>query len=221
MDDFELLQSYALRKTEDAFRLLTERYVNLVYSAAARQMGNSDAAKDVTQAVFLTLAAKSGTISRKTALAGWLLRTTRYAAANARRLERRREHYEQQAMESCVQSADSVWRHIEPLLDEALENLAERDRDAIILRFFEQMPLKQVAGKLGISEDGAQKRVSRALEKLRLFFARQGRTISIGAISSALAANCFQAAPGGGRGVRLCSRGRAGRAHRLVGGGRL
>ena len=195
MDDFELLQSYALRKTEDAFRLLTERYVNLVYSAAARQMGNSDAAKDVTQAVFLTLAAKSGMISRKTALAGWLLRTTRYAAANARRLEQRREHYEQLAMESCVQSADSVWRHIEPLLDEALENLAERDRDAIILRFFEQMPLKQVAGKLGISEDGAQKRVSRALEKLRLFFARQGRTISIGAISSALAANCVQAAP--------------------------
>jgi len=95
MDDFELLQSYALRKTEDAFRLLTERYVNLVYSAAARQMGNSDAAKDVAQAVFLTLAAKSGTISRKTALAGWLLRTTRYAAANARRLEQRREHYEQ------------------------------------------------------------------------------------------------------------------------------
>ena len=195
MDDFELLQLYASQKAEDAFRLLTERYVNLVYSAAARQMGNADVAKDVTQAVFLTLAAKSGTISRKTALAGWLLRTTRYAAANARRLEQRREHYEQLAMESCVQSADSVWRHIEPLLDEALENLAERDRDAIILRFFEQMPLKQVAGKLGISEDGAQKRVSRALEKLRLFFARQGRTISIGAISGALAANCVRAAP--------------------------
>src|SRR5437016_13775393 len=177
MDDFELLQLYASRKAEDAFRLLTERYVNLVFSAAARRMGNSDAAKDVTQAVFLTLAAKSGTISRKTALPGWLLRTTRYAAANARRLEQRRGHYEQLAMESCVQSADSVWRHIEPLLDEALENLAERDRDAIILRFFEQMPLKQVAGKLGISEDGAQKRVSRALDKLRLFFARQGRTI--------------------------------------------
>ena len=193
MDDFELLQSYALRRTEDAFRLLTERYVNLVYSAAERQMGDSDAAKDVTQAVFLTLAAKSGTIPRKTALAGWLLRTTRFAAANARRLEQRREHYEQQAMESCVQSADSVWRHIEPLLDEALENLAERDRDAIILRFFEQMPLKQVAGKLGISEDGAQKRVSRAVDKLRTFLNRRGVTLT----ATALATEAVVAAPAG------------------------
>src|SRR5438094_2043223 len=146
MDDFELLQSYALRKTEDAFRLLTERYVNLVYSAAARQMGNSDAAKDVTQAVFLTLAAKSGMISRKTALAGWLLRTTRYAAANARRLEQRRRHYEQQAMESYVQPTDpdAVWRHIAPLLDEALDKLAESDREAVILRFFEELPFKLI-----------------------------------------------------------------------------
>ena len=69
MDDFELLQMYASRKAEDAFRSLTERYVNLVYSAAVRQTGNAEAAKDVTQAVFLTLAGKAGTISRKTVLA--------------------------------------------------------------------------------------------------------------------------------------------------------
>src|SRR3989442_14635191 len=105
MDDFELLQSYASRKTEDAFRSLTARYVNLVYSSAVRQTGNHEAAKDVTQAVFLTLASKAGTMSRKKVLAGWLLRTTRYAAANARRLEQRRQHYEQQAMENYSRSA--------------------------------------------------------------------------------------------------------------------
>src|SRR5260370_4134709 len=98
-------------------------------------------------------------------------------------------------MDTGVQLAECIGGHMEGVVGEDLENWAERDRDAIILRFFEQMPLKQVAGKLGISEDGAQKRVSRALEKLRLFFARQGRTISIGAISSAIAANCFQASP--------------------------
>jgi RNA polymerase sigma factor (sigma-70 family) len=197
MDEFELLQSYAARKAEDAFRSLTERYVNLVYSAAVRQMGNSDAAKDVTQAVFLTLAEKAGTLSRRTPLARWLLRTTRYAAANARRLEQRRRHYEQQAMESYVQptNSDAVWRHIAPLLDEGLDKLPARDREAVILRFFEEMPFKRIASQLGSSEDGAQKRVSRALEKLRLFFARHGRTVSVGAMTSAFAGHCVQAAP--------------------------
>src|SRR5438876_3617671 len=87
MDDYELLQAYASRRAEDAFRSLTERYINLVYSAALRQTGSAEAAKDVSQAVFLTLAGKAATISRETVLAGWLLRTTRYAAANARRLD--------------------------------------------------------------------------------------------------------------------------------------
>jgi len=136
MDDFELLQSYALRKAEDSFRSLTERYVNHVYSAAVRQTGNPEAAKDVTQAVFLTLAGKARTISRKTILAGWLLRTTRFAAANARRLEHRRQHYEQQAMDSYAQTAgiDADWQRIAPLLDEALDGLAEKDRDAIPIK---------------------------------------------------------------------------------------
>src|SRR5436190_1385231 len=102
MDDFELLQAYASRRAEDAFSALASRYINLVYSAAVRQTGNAHAAEDVTQAVFLTLARKAGSISRDTILSGWLLRTTRFASANARRLEQRRQHYEQEAMHSYV-----------------------------------------------------------------------------------------------------------------------
>jgi hypothetical protein len=83
MDDYQLLHSYASRRGEDAFRTLTERYLGLVYSAARRQTGNTQAAEDVTQAVFLTLARKAAMISRKTILAGWLLRTTRYTAAKS------------------------------------------------------------------------------------------------------------------------------------------
>ncbi|MBI3415427.1 MAG: sigma-70 family RNA polymerase sigma factor [Verrucomicrobia bacterium] len=197
MEDFELLESWATRRTEGAFHTLTDRYVNLVHSAAVRQIGNADTAKDVTQAVFLTLAAKAGTISRQTILAGWLLRTTRFAAANARRLEQRRHHYEQQAMQSFAESAglNTTWQRIAPLLDEALDHLPDRDRDAVVLRFFEQLPLKRVAEKLGLSEDAAQKRVSRALEKLRVFLTRRGQAVSVGALTSAVAANSVQAAP--------------------------
>ena len=65
MDDFDLLQAYAFQRKEDAFNNLTGRYINLVYSAAARQTGNPQAAEDVTQAVFLTLARKASAISRR------------------------------------------------------------------------------------------------------------------------------------------------------------
>src|SRR5438093_12024233 len=135
MDDFELLQAYASERKENAFNKLTGRYIDLVYLAAVRQTGNPQAAEDVTQAVFLTLASKAGAISRGTVLSGWLLRTTRYAVANLRRLEQRRRHYEQQAMESYVQSAgiEADWERIAPLLDEALDGLAEKDRDAVVL----------------------------------------------------------------------------------------
>src|SRR6266581_969858 len=188
MDDFELLQAYASRRAEDAFTALTTRYIDLVYSAAARQTGDAQTAEDVTQAVFLTLARKVGSISRDTILSGWPLCTTRFAAANARRLEQRRQHYEQQAMQSYVGPSESeaAWRRIAPLLDEALDRLGEKDRAAVVLRFFEQKSLKQVAEKLGASEDGAQKRISRAIEKHRLLFARHGNGVSAAAAPAAL-----------------------------------
>jgi RNA polymerase sigma factor (sigma-70 family) len=197
MDDFELLQAYVAQRAEDAFATLTARYINLVYSSAVRQTGDVQVAEEVTQAVFLTLAQKAGSLSPDTILAGWLLRTTRFAAANARRLEQRRQHYEQQAVQSFIQPTESeaAWRRIAPLLDEALDRLGDKDRDAVVLRFFEQKSLKHVAEKLGTSEDGAQKRVSRALEKLRLFFSQQGKGVTVGALSGVLAANSVQSAP--------------------------
>jgi RNA polymerase sigma factor (sigma-70 family) len=200
MDDHELLQAWAAGRAEEAFRTLTDRYLNLVYSAAVRQSSSTEAAQDITQAVFLTLADKAASISPNVILAGWLLRTTRYAAANARRLEQRRQHYEEQAMHAlaptvCPGDLNAAWERIAPLLDEAIDGLAEKDRSAVVLRFFEQWPLKRVAEKLGVSEDGAQKRVSRALEKLRAFFARHGRVLPLTTLAAAMAAGSVHAAP--------------------------
>jgi hypothetical protein len=90
-----------------------------------------------------------------------------------------------------------AWAGVGPLLDEAMSQLNERDRNAIVLRFFEGKPLKEVGDALGASEDAAQMRVGRALDKLRDFFHRRGITVPAAALAAAISENSIQAAPAG------------------------
>ena len=200
-DDLELLHAYAVDGSEDAFRTVLERYVGLVYSAALRQVRNPDLAQDVTQAVFVILARKAASLRSGTVLAGWLFRTTRFVAARAVRDEQRRQRREQEAalMQSCQSSTapEASWDELASTLDEALAQLGEADRLAILLRFFEKRELKEVGFVLGRSEDAAKKRVSRALDKLRLFFVRRGVVLSTATFAGVLAENAVQAAPPG------------------------
>jgi RNA polymerase sigma factor (sigma-70 family) len=197
MDDLDLLREYAVCISESAFTALADRHVNLVYSAARRQVQDPQLAEEVTQAVFLILARKAASIPTGTLLSGWLVRTTRFAAANAVRREQTRQHYEKEAMTATLQTSESdpAWEHISPLLDEALVGLRNKDRDALVLRFFEKKSLREVGQALGTSEDNAQKRVTRALEKLRSFFSRHGHTIPAVTLAGVLTANGVQAAP--------------------------
>ena len=146
--DQELLREYVTTAAEDAFARLVERHLALVYSAAWRQTGNSAIAQDVTQAVFVVLARKAATLRRETVLAGWLLRAVRYAALDACKLEARRQTREQEAMRlQEVDSADETaieWEQLAPLLDEAVATLGEKDRRAVLLRFFEQKSFGEI-----------------------------------------------------------------------------
>jgi len=99
MEDLELLRDYAENNSEQAFRTLVDRHLNMVYATALRQVGDAHLADEVAQTVFLTLASKSRSISSKTILAGWLFRAARFAAAKAQRARSRREHWERQAAE--------------------------------------------------------------------------------------------------------------------------
>ncbi len=197
MDDITLLREYAETGSEAAFAALVERHVNLVYSIAWRSVGNPHAAEEITQAVFIILAKKVRSLSRRTVLSGWLYQTTRLTAANFLRGEIRRQRREQEAyMQSLLNEPEpEVWPQIAPLLDAAMGRLGEQDRNAIVLRFFENKNLHEVGLALGASEDAAKMRVNRALEKLRKFFTKRGVMLSAVSIAGAVSANSVQAAP--------------------------
>lgn len=193
----DLVREYALGKSEAAFADLVSRHVNLVYSVALRQVGDPHMAEEITQTVFIILARKAPTFSLKTVVPGWLYRTTRFVSTKALATRRRRQSREQEAyMRSQLNDADAdTWREIEPLLDAAMAQLAEKEQNAVVLRFFEGRPFKDIGALLGTTEAGAKMRVNRALEKLRKFFGKQGRVFSSVAIAGAISTHSVKAAP--------------------------
>jgi len=198
--DHALLAEFAHSRAEAAFATLVKRHVNLVYSAALRHTGNVHQAEEITQAVFIILAHKAGSLSAKVVLTGWLYQTARLTAANAMKQNFRRQQREQQAyMESTLNPPDSgeTWKQLAPVLDEAMNTLRTADRDAVLLRYFENKPLAEVGAALGVTEDAARVRVNRALEKLRSLLAKKGVVFGAAAIAVAVTANSVQAAPMG------------------------
>ena len=198
--DPQLLRAYATHESEAAFSTIVHRYIDLVHSAAFRMLGDADAAKDVTQNVFVALAQNAQKLIDRPALAGWLHNAARNLAAKSIRSDARRRTREQEAAlmnELNSNPAEANWDDIAPHLDEALGELAEPDRDAVLLRYFKNHDLRSIGATLGTSEDAAQKRVSRAVERLREFLARRGVAIGATGLVVVISANAVQAAPAG------------------------
>lgn len=199
VDDFELLREYRANQSESAFRTLVERHVNMVYATALRQVGDAHLAEEATQAVFIALAKKADGLSSSTILAGWLFRAAQFAAAKFQRSEIRRKHWEQQAAQMEPNPSDSAaaWEQMAPQLNEALNELKEPDRDALILRFFESKSMAQVGCALGTTEGAAKMRIARALEQLRGIFHARGIVLPVTLLAAALSTSATQAAPVG------------------------
>jgi len=199
MGDRELLETYAKNRSEVAFAELVRRHLAWVYSVAQRQVGDSQLAEDVAQSVFVLLAQKAGSLSRQILLSGWLFRTTRFVANRALRTEYRRRRREEIASAMSINTLPEenalVWERLAPYLEEAMAALSETDRSVILLRFYEKKSLLEIAQRLGLREEAAKKRVSRAVEKLRDFLARRGVTLSSAMLASILAEQTVQALP--------------------------
>ena len=196
--DVDLLKHYARDNSQDAFAEIVRRHLGLVHTAALRQVRSPQLAEEVAQSVFTDLARQSSRLAPDTILSAWLYEVTRRTAIDVVRREARRQLREQIATEMNAMHATAAdWTHIEPLLDEAMHALDATDRTAILLRYFENKSLREVGAALGTSDDTAQKRVSRAVERLREYFAQRGVTVGASGLVVVISAHAVQAAPVG------------------------
>ncbi|MBL9174314.1 MAG: sigma-70 family RNA polymerase sigma factor [Verrucomicrobiales bacterium] len=204
--ELELLTRYSRDGEESAFAVLVRSQLDWVYSAARRIVVDPHLAEDVAQSVFVALARESGAVVRRMRggmpLSAWLHRTTRNVAAKTVRAEERRRAREHQ----FVMNPDSPeasggegasWDALAPHLDAAIADLPDPDRDALLLRFFERRTSREIGNCLGIGEEAAQKRVTRAMERLRGGLEARGVAVSAAALSGSLAAQAVQSAPAG------------------------
>ena len=201
MDDVALLRQYVEEGSQEAFAELVRRHVGLVYSSALRQTRDPHLAEDLTQAVFIALARGAHKLGRDQLLCGWLMTTTRYLVLNALKSASRRKRHERRAAEMAAMTSDTqtgdAWEQIAPVLDEALAELSPKHRDAVLLRYFRGRSVREVAAALGISEDAAKQRLSRAVEQLRGFLAGRGITTPAAVLTGLLSVNAVHAAPAG------------------------
>ncbi len=221
VDDGELLRRYAEEGSEESFREVVQRHYDLVHSAALRQVaGDPHLAQDVAQVVFTVLARKAEKLSRRPVLVGWLYVTARRAAAQAVRNERRwkARSLNVDPMDDPQGNASTSmnWERVRLLLDTAMCELRDSDREAILVRFFKGRPFAEVGEELGVSTDAARMRVDRAVERLRIRLARHGVASSAAALAEALAGHSVAAAPAG-----LASAAAGGAISGAAGGGAL
>ena len=202
MDNAVLLRRYVEDHSQEAFTELVRGNLDLVYSAALRQLdGDSHRAQEAAQSVFTDLARKAASLSRHTALTGWLYTSTHFAAAKLRRTEQRRLARQKEAsmMNELTAPAKSAenWERLRPVLDDVMHELNARDREAVLLRYFEQQSFAEIGDHLGLGENAARMSVERALDKLSGLLARRGVNSTAAALALALTGELGAAAPVG------------------------
>ena len=201
LSDAGLLRRFVREGRQAAFSQLVARYSRLVYSTCLRDTQNPAVAEDAAQAVFLLLARKAPALGGEGSLAGWLYRTARLVSRNAVQQETRARLREQRLGQHMAAEGtkgdgrNDLWDQLEPVLHSALDALGRQEREAVLLRFFDDRSLKETGAALGLSEDAARMRVTRALEKMRRHLARAGVILPAAALAGLLTEKGVHAAP--------------------------
>ena len=201
-EDALLLRRFVEERSQDAFTLLVRLRIDMVYSAALRQVGGDDhMAREVSQTVFIELIRHAPRLSRAPSITGWLYSSTRFAARKAWRKQSRWRSRQEEGhhMQELTQHTDAerAWAEIRPELDEAMGELPPGDRTVILARFFSGASMADIARQCGVTENAARMRVDRALERLRALLGRRGIQSVAAVLAGALSAGAVQAAPAG------------------------
>jgi RNA polymerase sigma factor (sigma-70 family) len=200
IDDTSLLRRFVEQRTENAFAELVRQHLNLVYFSALRQTnGDTHRAEDAAQATFVLLAQKADSLCKHPNLVGWLHTSACNQGRELMRAEQRRYNREQAAntMHEITSSDanDEAWTRVRPIIDDALQDLAPDDREAVLLRYFENRSFAEIGDTLRLGENGARMRVTRALEKLEPALARRGVKSTASALATVLTIPAAMAAP--------------------------
>jgi RNA polymerase sigma factor (sigma-70 family) len=190
--DNELLARWLQTGSEEDFADLVQRHLGMVHSAALRVVnGDQHLAEDITQTVFADLARKARSLRDRPSLAGWLHTSARYAAMTLLRGEQRRRQREQeaQAMPSDLSTDALDWSELRPVIDGAVGDLSAKDREALLLRYFENRSHREIGELLVLNDNAARMRVERALDKVRRLLAKRGITSSASGLAAALIAH--------------------------------
>lgn len=196
MTDAELLEQHR-GGSETAFAELVRRHVNWVHSIAWRRLGDPHLAEDATQAAFVTLWRKAPRLKAGQALSPWLFPVVSFMCKRVQRIEHQRRQRESEAAqmrEQVTENPSAQWDEMAPLLDDLVGRLGSGDRQALLLRFYEQKTFPEIGTAMRISEEAARKRVNRAVEKLRDKFARRGVAVTTAALTASISANASQPA---------------------------
>ncbi|HTA31139.1 MAG TPA: sigma-70 family RNA polymerase sigma factor, partial [Candidatus Cybelea sp.] len=195
MNDWQLVAAY-VQGNEGAFAELVARYFRMVYALAARQVGDPHLAEEVAQSVFIILARKASVLSSGVSICGWLVQTTRFVSRDAIKMRQRRQQNEQEFAASLERSSplSTDSSAMDAMLDEALLALPAAEQAGLMAHFFEGRNFREIGEMLAISEDGAQKRVSRSIAKLRAFLTRRGAKVPMTAMAGLLTARLAQEA---------------------------
>ena len=199
--DSELLLSYGRDGEEAAFDQLARRHVDMIFSVSLRRSNNRQLAEEATQNVLISLSQKARKLSSpEKNLTAWLHTSTRFEISKLlrreSRLKKREQAYANDAMKTSPHDESAAFQRLFPLLDRAIDHLGASDREVIVRRYLEGQSFSRIATALGISEDTAQKRTSRAFERLNRFFKRKaGVTVSATAFAVGIGRHCAEAAP--------------------------
>lgn len=166
--DADLLSTYLVQRSDEAFVRIVDQYTPMVYQIALRVLDSPHDAEDVTQATFIVLMRKAGTLKRTTHLGGWLFRTAEWTARRHLQARARREKHERQVVRTPTEAdPGSSLRTASPLVDRAIASLPEGQRDVLVLRYFLGMSERETAEAMGLKRSTVAVRHARALAKLR------------------------------------------------------